>query len=469
MYFEIQSTFKTNKNMEQLQIPQQKSFLNQVQDSVAAKLFLIGILTLLLLIPSSWIQMLITEREQRQDEATTEIADKWSGTQLIESPILQLPYKTTLKTTDASGKATIKEVLSTIYILPEELNIQSQVNPEILHRGIFDVVVYNTSIRLNGKFSSLELKKSGINPEMISWEKARVIAGISDFKGLKSNPIIKLAGLNYTAEPDFSPENLFSNSLAVQTNLGTTKDAAIAFNYQIDLRGSGELSFLHLGKNTSVTVEGAWNNPSFTGNYLPEKRNITKDKFTASWKMSNFNRPFPQQWEAGNKVLTEQNKSKAIFGVKLLLPVDQYQKTTRSAKYAILIILLSFISLFFIELLNKVKVNLLQYLLIGAAMIIYYTLLLSFTEQFGFNIAYLIASFATIILISSFIGSFLRNRKAALVFATILSIFYSFIYVIIQLQDLALLFGSIGLFITVASLMYFSVKINWNKPQPVDA
>lgn len=453
--------------MEPFQIPQQKSFLTQVQESVAAKLFLIGVLTLLLLIPSSWIQMLISEREQRQDEAINEIAEKWSGTQLIESPVLQLPYKTNSKET--SNDANSKDGISTIYILPEDLNIQSQVNPEILHRGIFDVVVYNTNIKLNGKFSSLELKKSGINPEMILWDKAKVIAGISDFKGLKNNPAIKIDGNSYTAEPDFAAENLFNNSLAVQTNLSATKDAAITFNYNIDLRGSGELNFLHLGKSTSVNIEGTWNNPSFTGNYLPEKRSVSKNGFTGSWKMSNFNRPFPQQWLAGNKVLTEQNKSKATFGVKLLLPVDQYQKTTRSAKYSILIILLSFISLFFIELLNKVKVNLLQYVLIGAAMIIYYTLLLSFTEQFGFNIAYLIASAATIVLVSSFIGTFLRNRNAALAFAIILSIFYCFIYVIIQLQDLALLFGSIGLFITVACLMYFSVKINWNKSEPVTA
>ncbi|SHF72226.1 cell envelope integrity protein CreD [Pedobacter caeni] len=455
--------------MEPFQLPPQKSIFTQLQESVGAKLFLIGMLTLLLLLPSSWIQMLITERQQRQDEAITEIAEKWSGTQLIESPVMQLPYKTFVKVTDAAGKTTLKEEISVIYILPEDLNIQTQVKPEILHRGIFDAVVYNTKLKIQGHFSELELKKSGINPDLIIWDKIKVIAGLSDFKGLKNNPVIKLGDLAYTAEPDFSPENLFNNSLAVQANLSTGKTTAISFNYDIDLRGSGELNFLHLGKNTAVNVTGDWNNPSFTGNYLPETRSITDKQFTGNWKMSNFNRPFPQQWIGKNDALSEQNKAKATFGIKFLLPVDQYQKTMRSAKYSVLIILLSFISLFFIELLNKIKVNLLQYVLIGAAMIIYYSLLLSFTEQVGFTLAYLIASVATVILVSTFIGTFLRNRKAAIVFAIILSIFYSFIYVIIQLQDMALLFGSIGLFITVACLMYFSVKINWNKNQPAIA
>lgn len=455
--------------METFQVPPQKSLFVQIQESVAAKLVLIGILTLLLLIPSSWIQVLITERESRQDEAVKDIAGKWSGSQLVESPVMQLPYRTNIKVTENGGLSITKEVISTIYILPENLNIQAQVNPEILHRGIFDVVVYNTELKITGQFSELELKKSGINPDQVLWDKVKVISGLSDFKGLKNNPTIKLADVSYAAEPDFAPENLFENSLAVQTSLNSSQRTAISFNYDINLRGSEELSFLHLGKNTTVNVKGNWGNPSFTGNYLPETRTVGKKDFTGSWKMSNFNRPFPQQWEGKNEAVNAQNKTKSEFGIKFLLPVDQYQKTMRSAKYAILVILLSFISLFFIELLNKIKVNLLQYLLIGAAMIIYYSLLLSFTEQIGFAWAYLVASLATIILVSTFIGAFLSNRKAAVIFAIILSIFYSFIYVIIQLQDLALLFGSIGLFITVACLMYFSVKINWNKNQPVNA
>lgn len=453
--------------MENIQFPKEKSTFALLQESVGAKLFLIAVLTLLLLIPSSWVQYLIQERQGRQDEAIQEISEKWSGPQLIESPILQLPYKTWVKALDVNGKSIMKESFNTIYLLPESLDIQSDVKPEILHRGIFDAVVYHAKIRLNGKFSELELKKSGINPELVLWDKAKIVAGISDFKGLKSTPIIKVAGQAYTAEPDFAPENLLVNNLGVLLDLSSTKRSDIGFNYELDLRGSEALNFLHLGKNSTMKVNGDWNNPSFTGAFLPENRNITEKQFSSTWKMSNFNRPFPQQWLGGQAVLTPQNKIKATFGVKFLLPVDQYQKTMRSAKYAILIILLSFISLFFIELLNKVKVNLLQYVLIGAAMIIYYTLLLSFTEQVGFGAAYFIASVATVILVSTFIGAFLRNKKAAIIFAIILSIFYSFIYVIIQLQDLALLFGSIGLFITVACLMYFSVKINWNKPETV--
>lgn len=453
--------------METPELPQQKSLFNQLNESVGLKLLLIGVLTLILLLPSSWVQSLIYERQNRSDEVVKELAEKWSGNQIIESPVLQIPIKSLNKMTDTTGKISYREVISTLYILPEDLAIKASVSPEILHRGIFDAVVYDSRIKVSGRFSSLELQKSGINPEMILWDKAKVIAGLTDFKSLKNTPKIKLGDSIYTTEPDFATENLFDNSLASPVNLSAAKSSAITFIYDLELRGSGELSFLHLGKNTSVNLDGNWSDPSFTGNFLPDSRDISKGKFSCTWKMSNFNRPFPQQWLGNAKVMNQDNKARATFGVKFLLPVDQYQKTMRSAKYSILIILLSFVSLFFIELLRKTKVNLLQYVLIGAAMIIYYALLLSFSEQVGFDLAYLISSIATITLVSIFIGSYLRNRKPALVFSAILGVFYSFIYVIIQLQDLALLFGSIGLFITVACLMYFSVKINWDKPTPI--
>lgn len=446
---------------------EKNGFKNWFGESVLIKLILIGVLTLLLLIPSNWIQSLINERQARQDEATKEISDKWSGSQLVEGPVMVLPYKTYANQKDISGKVIYKEIITNIHILPEILNIESTAEPEILHRGIFDAVVYSTTIKINGKFSPIELQKSGINPELIQWAKTKIDIGISDLKGLKNNPVIKLGNKTYAAEPDFTV-SLFTNNLIIVPDLSKDKNTALSFSFELNLRGSSELNFFHLGKSTMVKINGKWNNPSFTGRYLPDERNVTKTGFVAMWKMPYFNRPFPQQWIEENAIINSSRTIKrvnneAYFGVKFLLPVDQYQKTMRSAKYAILIILLTFISLFFTELLNKRKVHLLQYILIGAAMTIYYILLLSFSEQVGFDMAYFIASAATVTLIGFFIASLLNNKKAAILFSVILIVFYCFIYGIIQLQDMALLFGSIGLFITVAVMMYLSAKIDWNR------
>ncbi|RYY25038.1 MAG: cell envelope integrity protein CreD [Sphingobacteriaceae bacterium] len=380
----------------------------------------------------------------------------------IDCPVMVLPYKLLTKLQDTSGKISYKESLTNVYILPETLNMDSKVKPEVLHRGIFDAIVYSTKIRVSGKFSPLELKKSGINPEMIQWDKAKIDFGISDLKGLKNNPVIRLAGKSYNIEPDFTDLRLFTNNLVILPDLDSVKNTSLDFSFDLDLRGSDELSFLHLGKSTTVKLAGNWNNPSFMGRYLPDNREVTDDGFMATWKMPYFNRPYAQQWMAENSII-DVKTSDASFGVKFILPVDQYQKTMRSAKYAILIILLTFISLFFTEIIQKRKVHFLQYLLIGAAMTVYYTLLLSFSEQMGFTAAYLIASVATIVLIGFFIAGVLKSRKPAMVFAAILSVFYSFIYVIIQLQDLALLFGSVGLFLIIAVMMFLSAKINWSK------
>nr|MBB6152170.1 inner membrane protein involved in colicin E2 resistance [Mucilaginibacter sp. SP1R1] len=177
-----------------------------------------------------------------------------------------------------------------------------------------------------------------------------------------------------------------------------------------------------------------------------------------------YNRPFPQQWVNNDTLLSNNRKlGDAVFGVKLRLPVDQYQKTMRTSKYSLLIIMLTFISLFLTEVIRKQRIHIFNYILIGVAMIIYYSLLLSFSEQIGYNKAYLVASVSTIALVAVFIASLLKNKMAALLFAFILSVFYTFIFVIIQLEDLALMIGSIALFSIVAVLMYFSRKINWDK------
>jgi inner membrane protein len=283
-------------------------------------------------------------------------------------------------------------------------------------------------------------------------------------KGLKTNPIIKAGNQILATEPVFNGDTLLDNGLQAPVNLSGMLNGELPFSYTLDLKGSQELNFLHLGKTTDVEVKGDWSSPSFGGRYLPDERKVDNTGFSARWRLLYYNRPFPQQWTVDNTLLKNEKKNaEATFGLKLRLPVDQYQKTTRTSKYSLLIILLTFISLFLTELIRKQRIHAFNYILIGAAMIIYYSLLLSFSEQIGFNAAYLVASVATVALIATFISSLLKNQKAAVLFAVILSLFYTFIFVIIQLEDLALMIGSIALFIIIGVLMYFSRKVNWER------
>jgi inner membrane protein len=432
------------------------------EDSILFKSGIIALIILALLIPSSWIQSLIIEREGYQQVQLDGVTTNWSGPQLIQGPVLMLPYKKLLTETAADGKQATREVTKVLYVLPQNLKMKATVKTEVFTSSIYDAIVYNSGIQVEGNFNKPELNELGIDPNLILYDKAKLVFGISDLKGLKNNPVVTIDAQTYNPEPATDGNIPFTTGLAI--NFPLQKDNGFTFSYHLDLKGSNELNFLHTGKTTNVEVNSDWKTPGFNGRYLPDSRTTNDKGFGAKWHMLYYNRPFPQQWTDNNSILTNISTAKqATIGVKLQLPIDQYRKILRTAKYSALIIILTFISLFLTELIKKQKIHLFNYALIGAAMVVYYTLLLSFSEQLGYNWAYLIASASTILLISVFTASLLKNKSIAALFVLILSIFYGFIFIIIQLEELSLLFGSIALFIVIAVLMYFSRKINWDK------
>ena len=432
------------------------------RESILVKLGVITIIMLVLLIPSSWIQDLVTDREGYQQDNINSVADKWAGSQLIQGPALVVPYKKMLTENNSDGKAVTHQVTKLLYVLPQLLKIKASVKTETYKKGIYDAVVYNSNIAIQGNFDKLQLSELGISEDDLIYDKATLIFGLTDMKGLKNNPVLTIQGQDFNAEPAISDGTPFEKGL--QANFPLQKGQGFAFSYRLDLKGSNALNFLHTGKTTDVEVNSDWSNPGFNGRYLPDSQTTSDKGFAAKWHMLYYNRPFPQQWVGDDTILTSNKaKTEAVFGVKLQLPIDQYRKILRTTKYSALIILLTFVSLFLTELIKKQRIHLFNYVLIGAAMVVYYTLLLSFAEQIGYNYAYLLSSAATISLIAVFTASLLKNKNVAILFATILSVFYGFIFTIIQLEELSLLFGSIALFIVVALMMYFSRKINWDK------
>ncbi|MBT1703978.1 cell envelope integrity protein CreD [Chryseosolibacter indicus] len=448
-----------------------------IQESIMIKLVSIGFLVIILLIPSAWIQDLIMERQQRADEAMTEVASKWSGSQTVSGPVLVIPFrKQEIIDRGKDGKE-IKERIERAYFLPNELNIKGEVKPTVLHRGIFDAVVYGSTLNIQSSFIQPDFKSLNIAEDQVLWSDAFLTFGITDLRGISENPVFNAGGNALTAEPannlgisysrnedkaTYTTEteahysNFSSSGIIAKLNWQNKDSFNGDISLNLSLKGSKQLNFVPAGKTTTAELSGAWHDPSFNGEFLPEARKITDNGFTATWKVLHFNRPFSQQW-----VEQDQYLGGSEFGVKLLIPVDQYQMSMRTSKYGALIILLTFIALFMVEITQKIRIHPFQYILIGAALTIYYTLLLSFSEHFGYNVSYLIASIATVILISAYSSSFLRSSKLVMIFTSVLVVFYTFIYVIIQQQDFSLLIGSIGLFFIISILMYFSRKINW--------
>lgn len=441
--------------MEQQQLNIFERLNRWIKESIMIKLLSIGFMVLILLIPTAWIQSLIEERQNRMSEATSEIAAKWSDQQTVSGPVLVLPY-THYSKYEKEGVIMINENVKKAYFLPQNLEIKSFLKPKKLSRGIFDVVVYNAELKMQGDFVRPDLASLNISEEQVMWEDAYLLIGITDLRGINNDPVIKFGGKSYFSEPSQDDLGLFQNSISVRLNLEDTIRRVNNFELNLALKGSEQLFFIPTGKNTKVAVQGQWNDPSFGGAFLPDSRNLSDSIFEASWSLLHFNRPFPQQWK--DKVPEIQ---KAAFGVDLLLPVDQYQKSIRSAKYSILIIMLTFVALFLIEIICKFRIHPFQYILIGCALIIYYTLQLSISEHIGYNFAYAVSASLTVMLIGAYSVSFLPNRKIVTLLISLLVLFYTFIFTITQLQDYALLLGSIGLFVIIAVLMFVSRKINW--------
>lgn len=440
-------------------------------------------MALLMMIPMLYVKSLVREREERQQEASREITSKWAGPQHVVGPVLGVPFRKVVNGDTGTKQKTERHIA---YFLPEQLHVEAVVNPKEKSRGIFKVMLYQARATLSGSFGRLPFEKLNIAPEEIAWNEAFVLMNIADNKGLNDQLNLQWKDSLVELTPAAGDSE---NGMRAPLNASSVNDlSGIRFSTTIDLNGSGQLFFTPVGKITTVNMRSSWKHPSFAGNILPQNTTVSDSGFTASWKSMSHTRKFPQQWvddayhpdhyfpappeesvsraEEGNRNIkfsapAAASIGSAAFGADLYIPVNGYQKTLRTIKYALLCILLTFAAFFLIETANRKSVHPFQYGLVGLALILFYTLLLSISEYTGFNTAYLVASAATIGLIGWFVKSILQSGRATSILSVVLVLVYAYVFSLLQLQDYSLLLGSVGLFLTLAVVMYFSRKLQW--------
>ncbi len=428
---------------------------NWIKNSVTLKLITITILMLLLLIPTSMIQSVIYEREQLNAETIKEVSSKWAESQQINGPVLTIPLIYEYGKDDK--KYTTTKYLN---ILPENLKISGRIDPEKLRRGIYQVVVYKSDISIAGDFT-MNHQIDRTNLKEIKYNQSFLTIGISDLRGIKNQIALKWGDKTLKVEPGSKIPNIINSGITVSLpDLAESIDKSIDFNFLLDLQGSRTLSFVPIGSTTKVDINSTWESPSFNGNFLPDNREVTNSGFKADWKILQLNRNFPQSW-VGNDLKVDFNQ--AAFGVDLILPLDDYQKSMRSAKYAVMTIALTFLIFFLVEVLNKRKIHPFQYALVGLALCLFYVLLVSISEHSNFNFAYGISTLGVVTMITLYSLSVFKVRKLTYVLITVLSAIYGFLFVTLQLEDYALLMGSIGLTLILGATMYFTRNINWYK------
>ena len=405
------------------------------------KIFIIIAMCVGFLIPQFIIQGLVSDREWTERNAGSEIKDKWGKEQIIQGLDLIFTLRdTVVKPSDNHTEC----YYDYEYISPEIVNISGDVKTSQLKRGIYDFTVYETELKIEGEFKLPDNFKAK-NGYEIDQSETEIKLRLNQTHGICEKVIIDIDGEKIPMEKVSGVASLTCKTDMSKLFEGETKK----FSINLHFKGSESLYFRPMAKTTNIALTSNCVTPSFNGDYLPNERNVTKEGFTASWNVFD----------------DYINQSEYSFGVELKVPVEQYQQTERAVKYAFLIILLTFAAVFFMEMRKAKPVHPIQYLLVGVALIIFYLLLLSFSEHISFLLSYIIASVMTIGLITVFMASVSKDMKTALGLGALLTTIYFFIYILLQLETYALLAGSIGIFIVLAIAMYATQKIDWYKKE----
>ncbi len=431
--------------------------INSWVHSPIARAVVIGVLILILLIPLAAVGVLVSEREATRFGVEREVAEKWGGEQSLIGPILSVPYR--YRSVGANGEV-LTQVGHTRF-LPSVLEIEGVVTPEIRYRGIYEVALYEVALRWRGEFERPDLENWNIPPEDVLWDEAVLVVGIPDLRGIQRAVVARWGDESLTFEPGPGAVGLCASGIHARVpRLGEgAAGARVPFSFELDLNGSRELLFAPLGKETRVSLSSSWPSPSFSGKFLPDSRDVRPDGFTAEWNISYLTRPFPQEWK--DNEVTADLLGQWMGGVTLFQPVDSYTKTSRTIKYGVLFLFMTFSVYFLFEILARLRIHPFQYLLVGFAICLFYLLLLSLSEHVGFGYSYLLASASTVGLIAAYSGSVLGSFSRAASIGAGLSGLYAYLYVLLQLEDYALLLGSLGLFALLAAAMALTRKVDW--------
>jgi inner membrane protein len=428
--------------------------------SILAKVVVLVILVVLLIVPLLAIFVLTAERADRRRTVVQEVTGIWGGRQTVAGPVLSIPFEVVSMTAD--GKETRRA--DTLRVLPVTLSVEGRAEVETRRRAIYEVAVYTARLKITGTFRRPDAATLHVPADAMLWEKATICLGGFELRAVLPEFTLTVDARPAAGEPD-ADTGLWQPGISVPVS-GLGEMAAgreIPFEISLPLRGSDTLAFVPVGQRTAVNLTSNWPSPSFTGALLPERRAVSGGGFTAGWRASSLGRNVPQVWRDSDLARTAaiERLDRSGFGASMVTPVDVYTESERATKYGVLFVLLTFLAFFLVEVLQPANVHPVQYILVGAALCLFYLLLLSLAEQIGFTPAYLIAAVATASLIGGYSRYALGTRRSIGQVAVGLAGLYAFLYVLLRLEDYALLVGSVVLFGILSGVMFVTRKVNW--------
>jgi inner membrane protein len=432
-----------------------------MKNSMGVRVATAGVVGFLLSIPLLMIDGLVGERAGRRDAAADEIARMWASAQTISGPILTVPYRCD----DPKGHPCIGRV----NFQPMSLTVDGTLDPEVRKRSLFEAVVYRSRIRVRGTYA-VDFAPYRISGDQLIWQDAAVTLGVTDLRGITGSAALR----SREATLPFVPGAIKASGIesGIHAKLGTLAVPGIEplpFEFELTLNGTRELQFDTFGDSGQVTLASTWPHPAFVGSLLPDTRTSDDNGFTATWHAGAFRRAAPPApatpTDRTGSLSAEASMPAPVqsraFGVALVTPVDVYQQAERAVKYGVLFILFTFATAFLWEVTRGVAVHPMQYAFVGFALCVFYLLLLSISEHAGFDLAYVVATTAISGLIAWYWSWVAGRRRDGAGMGSVVAGLYGFMYLLLRLEDYALLAGSLGLFLMLVLVMYLTRRIDW--------
>lgn len=416
--------------------------------NLIARALLLAALTLALKVPLSLVGDIVADRQGYEADAVKNVENAWGGAQTFVGPMIVVPYK-----------AASSSMTRTLTLLPQKLTVDGSVVPQQRRRGLFVVNVYAATLDVVAEFPIRALRDTTADGRAIDWQSAQLTFGLSEEKSIEAATV----DVDGTAIEWSGTSRPLSSLQAPLAAVALADRDTVTVRFRIAFGGSGSLSVVPLGRQTEATISSPWPSPSFVGRTLPASQTVGKDGFKARWTASHLGRRYGQLWDSGLSGINDPSPGAVLesaFGVTLLTPVDAYRETNRAIKYGIMFIGLTFAACLMFELATGTRPHAAQYGLIGLSLCVFYLLLLSFGEQIGFGCAYLASAAAVVVQATVYNWALHRRPAPAVAFGALLTALYGGLYALLQLEDVALLSGSLLLFAVLSAAMWLTRNLH---------
>jgi inner membrane protein len=462
--------------------------------SPGIKLLFVGLIALVLMVPLLLVYALVYDRQDQSQTAQAAINAGWGGAQVLSGPVVVVPFRTTQtqnETVDGKQVSRVVEVEKLFYISPVENRVTTRIDPQERRKSIYRSVLFTAQVKGAATFAlPADLERFGVTRERLMWDRAEVRVGTSDARGLTAGGSILAGGRPLEVQPGKGPAA--SGGQGFFAFLPWDGQGSLRIAYALDVRGSGGISLVPRGGQTSWEVTSSWANPSFSGSFLPDKPQVSDKGFTARYTVDKLAlgqppvgtedvgvpsaAPGSRYAFAEAPVLTATSSSGNVSAggadevvgqpghaltVDLIEPVNLYSKVDRSVKYGFLFIGFTFLAFLLFDVVGGARVAPVEYLLTGAGLVLFFALLLAFAEVIGFTLAYLLASAAVIGLLTAYSAAVLKSWKRARFIGALLVGLYALLFVLLNLEEWSLLIGSVLLFVALAGVMYATRTVDW--------